>query len=236
MSQDDFDVESLARYLHISPQQVERLAERGNVPARKVAGKWRFSPPEIHHWLEKRIGLADQQELEQVEVLLERSGRGAHEKPISLATLIPPGGIAVPLIARTRRSVITSMCELAARSGVLWDPQAMADAVRRREAMQSTALDIGIALLHPRRPLPRILSHAAVLLGRTNQGIPFGGSRSLTDIFFLICSTDDRGHLRILARLGRLLSHTALLEAIRAARDAASVRQLIVDCENRLDA
>ncbi len=235
MSQDDFDVESLARYLHVSPQQVERLAERGHVPARKVAGKWRFSPPEIYHWLENRIGLADQQDLAQVEVLLERTGRGSQEKPIAIATLIPPGGLAVPLIARTRGSVIGAMCELAASSGVLWDPQAMADAVRRREAMQSTALDIGIALLHPRRPLPKILSHAAVLLGRTNQGIPFGGSRSLTDIFLLICSMDDRGHLRILARLSRLLSDTALLETIRAAPDAASVRQLIVDFENCLD-
>src|SRR5690554_1143073 len=30
----DFDADSLARYLHITPQQVLKLAERGNVPGR----------------------------------------------------------------------------------------------------------------------------------------------------------------------------------------------------------
>ncbi len=33
MSRGDFDVDSLARYLHVTPDQVIRLAERGNVPA-----------------------------------------------------------------------------------------------------------------------------------------------------------------------------------------------------------
>ena len=59
-----------------------------------------------------------------------------------------------------------------------------------------------------------------------------GGSRgSLTDVFFLICSTDDRGHLRVLARLSRLISDVTLLNAIRTAQDASAVRELIVDRE-----
>ena len=217
MSNEDFDVDSLARFLHLAPHQIARLAERNRVPGRKVAGKWRFSQAEIHHWLEERIGLLDEAELDQVEGVLERAATCPDERPISIGAMIPPGGIACPLVARTRSAVITRMAQLAADTGLLWDPAAMAEAVKRREEMQSTALDIGVALLHPRRPLPNVLSEAFVAMGRSVQGIPFGGSRSLTDIFFLICSTDDRGHLRTLARLSRLLSNSDFLAAVRAA-------------------
>ena len=43
MSETDFDLESLAVYLHLTRQQVLKLAERGQLPGRKVAGKWRFA-------------------------------------------------------------------------------------------------------------------------------------------------------------------------------------------------
>ena len=36
MSADDFDIDSLAAYLHLTPQQVARLADRGKLPGRKV--------------------------------------------------------------------------------------------------------------------------------------------------------------------------------------------------------
>jgi PTS system nitrogen regulatory IIA component len=65
-------------------------------------------------------------------------------------------------------------------------------------------------------------------------GIPFGGASSLTDVFFLICSTDDRGHLRVLARLSRLLTLPGFLNALHQATDAATVHQIIADAEEKL--
>jgi PTS system nitrogen regulatory IIA component len=95
--------------------------------------------------------------------------------------------------------------------------------VREREDLHPTALDIGVALLHPRRPLPGILAEPFLALGRTYQGVPFGGVRGgLTDIFFLILATDDRGHLRTLARLSRLLSDGTTLDGLRCCEDPAA--------------
>ena len=52
-------------------------------------------------------------------------------------------------------------------------------------------------------------------------GIPFGGAQgTLTDLFFLILSVDDRGHLRVLARLSRLLADATFLAELRQAADA----------------
>lgn len=222
MASQDFDVDSLAAYLHLSPQQVARMADRGKLPGRKVGGQWRFPEAEIHHWLEDRIGLGDEEDLVQVETVLERD-QGAHVEVVSIARMLRREAIAVPLQAKTRGSVIGEMAQLAAQTGLLWDPDRMADAVREREGLHPTALDIGVALLHPRRPLPGILAEPFLALGRTYQGVPFGGARgALTDLFFLILSTDDRGHLRTLARLSRLLGDNTTLEGLRCCEDSAS--------------
>jgi len=234
MAPDDFEIDTLADYLHLAPQQVTRLADRGKIPARKVGGQWRFSRAEIHLWLEGRIGASSEEELIQVEDALERSA-GAEPEEVVIAELLELEAVAVPLEARTRNSVILAMVNLVAACGHLWDPEAMAEAVRAREDLYPTALDNGVALLHPRRPMASILGKPLLGLGITSTGIPFGRGRGgLTDIFFLICSTDDGVHLRTLARLSRVIGWPGLLDALRQAPDARTAHRLIADTEAEL--
>ena len=233
MSYSDYDVDALARYLHLAPQQIMRLAERGKLPGRKVGGQWRFSKPDVHHWFEQRIGLSSEEELIEVEAVLRKASLERPED-VRIAELLSREAIAVPLAARTRNSVIDSMVELAAGTGLLWDAKAMADAVRAREDMHPTALENGVALLHPRRPMAQILSQPLLALGCTASGIPFGGAAPLTDVFFLVCSMEDRGHLRVLARLSRLLTARGFLNALHQAETADEVYNLIVEVEDKL--
>ena len=215
MSRDDFDLDSLAKYLHLLPSQVQRMAERGTVPGRRLSGEWRFSLAEIHHWLEDRIGAADEQDLQTVEGVLNRAASD-QQPPLIIAEMMTVAGIALPLESRTRGSVIDDMCELAASTGFVWDPEKLAEAVRVRENLHPTALESGIALLHPRRPLPQILAQPLIAFGRTQSGMPFGAEGGqLTDLFFLICSVDDASHLRTLARLSRLIGSPGFIEALR---------------------
>lgn len=233
MADNDFDIDGLAKYLHITPQQVERLASRGNLPGRRVAGQWRFSTAEVHHWLEDRMGLLEDQQLAEMEGVLARADNQPIEE-VLIASLLHPDTIRMELGARTRNSVINEMAQVAASSGLLWDPEAMADAVRSREQLQSTAMDNGVALLHPRRPLPNILAEPVLAVGLAPRGIPFGGSSRLTDIFVLICSCDDRGHLRTLARLSRLIGDEDFLSDLRAAPDDQAIYDLFCQAEANL--
>jgi nitrogen PTS system EIIA component len=230
----DFDVEMLARYLHLDPQQVIKLAERDKLPGRKIGGEWRFSRPDIHQWFENRIGLSEEEGLVEVENVLQRSAPPENEKPISISELLPVEAIAVPLHARTRSAVIDAMVNLAADTGLLWDAKAMAEAVRLREEIHPTALENGVALMHPRRPMTKILSQPFLALGCTLSGIPFGSGCPLTDVFFLICSTDDRVHLHTLARLSRLLTVSGFLNELHQAQDAKTAHRLIVEAEQGL--
>jgi PTS system nitrogen regulatory IIA component len=83
--------------------------------------------------------------------------------------------------------------------------------------------------------MSEILAQPFIALGINDRGIPFAsGQRNLTDIFFLILSRSDRGHLHTLARVSRLLSDGELLTAFRGAENAAEAYNLIAECEQTL--
>ena len=233
MSQEDFDINGLATHLQLTRDQVLRLVERGKLPGRRIAGQWRFARAEVHHWWEERIGKSGEAELAQVETMLQIMGPEVGEA-LLLSESLPVDDIAIPLAARTRHSVITEMAALAGRTGMLWDIPRMEEAIRTRENLYPTTLDNGVALLHPRRPLASILSEPFLALGLSSQGIPFSGSRTLTDVFFLICSTEDRWHLRTLARLSRLLADDSFLTQLRNLTVPREARKLIAEYEGRL--
>jgi len=234
----ELSLEELASYLHLTPAQVQKLASRDKIPGRKVGGEWRFNESEIHHWLEEQIGVADDQALEKVEHVLQQRHRKATGQPdlIRISDLMPLECIAIPLTSRSKSALIRELCDHLAHSGWLWDPESMTQAILAREELHPTALDNGVALLHPRRPLSGILPDRYVAGGVTRHGVPFGGPRgSLTDVFFLLASTDDAGHLRTLARLSRLLSQSDLLQRIRAAESPHDVLEAIRAADALLD-
>lgn len=141
----------------------------------------------------------------------------------------------IPFLARTKSSVIQKICDLTAKTGRLWDPSKMADALQSREELHPTALENGVALLHPRRPMMSIIGEPFLALGVTSSGIPFGGPRGcLTDVFFLIGSTNESVHLRLLARLSRLIQQPELLESIRAAERPQEAWDAISEFDEKL--
>lgn len=235
MTAKDLDVDQLAAYLHLTPTQVRRLADRDQLPGRRIGGQWRFSEAEVHNWLEQRIGASNIEELSQVQKVVNRWS-DANSSSVELGQLLQLEAIEIPLAARTRGSVIRNICKLAERTGLLWDSARMIEAVLAREELHPTALDNGVALLHPRRPQTSILSEPLLALGVTSQPLPFGNvSGHLTDVFFLICSTDDRVHLQVLAKLSRLLSGTDFLPQLRSCSSAKDAHALVVHFEAELE-
>jgi PTS system nitrogen regulatory IIA component len=224
MGNEMMDLEQLAVYLQRDLREVSRLASRGQLPARKVGGQWRFARAEINHWLETQMPGYTEQELLALENIVQK--QAGHEPLIS--TLLSEPCMAVPLAATTRASVLRELIKLAENSWHVFDAEAIHQAIRQREELGSTALPCGVALPHPRRPMPSAVAESLIAFGRTVSGIPFGAPSGVeTDLFFLICCTDDRTHLRVLARLSRLLLRPGLLEDLRAAVTAADAWKLI---------
>lgn len=231
----DFDINSLSTYLHLTPEQVQKMAQRGKLPGRRIEGQWKFYGPEIHQWFEERIGASDEKELVAVEKVFEIQSQKQIVDDFHIPDLLSVENVAMPLLARTKSKVISKICELAATSGTLWEPGKMAEAIANREHLHPTALENGVALLHPRRPMPNAMGEAFLALGVTHNGIPFGGPRGcLTDIFFLIGSVDEAVHLRLLARLSRLIQKPETLDEIRSQSSPGGVWEVLRQADQAL--
>jgi PTS system nitrogen regulatory IIA component len=231
MGSEMMDLDQLARYLQRDVREVSKMASRGYLPGHKVSGQWRFARAEINQWIETQMHAYTEQEL----AALEHGGNPIPDQDPLVSTLLAETCMAVPLAASTRASVLKELVQLAEQSWQLYDPVAVLQAIRQREEMCSTALESGVAIPHPRRPLPAALGESVLAYGRTASGIPFGsGQGVLTDIFFLVLCRDDRTHLRVLARLSRLLLRPGFIEELRGAETAADTWQVIDASERDL--
>jgi PTS system nitrogen regulatory IIA component len=233
MPHEVMNVQQVARYLNLSVGEVTKLAARGQLPARKVGGNFQFHKGEIDHWVERRMAGLSHDRLAEIEHGVSKHHGMEVEAPL-LAGLIPPGGVAAPLLARTRDGVIRALVEIADQAGLVYDRPRLIEEIRHREDLCPTALAPGVALPHPRHPLPHDIARSFLVAGRTAGGIPFGAQDgSLTRLFFLICCKDDRTHLHVLARISRMLDE-ATVEGLLSAEDAEGMRQLLQRREEAL--
>lgn len=232
MSHEVFSLDELARHLGRDRREIEKLASRGRIPGRKVGNTWQFHSMEITRWLEQEMREYSSAELRNVEIS-QQSVDMSPDLPVS--TLIHPETVAVPLQARTKRSVLESLLEAAGGTWQIWSPNEILTAIQQREELLSTAYAGGIAIPHPRNPLPDAHGESIIAFGRTLTGIPFGAPHGgLTDLFFLVLCHDSKSHLQVLARLGRMLQLPEFTSRLREAEDSQSTYGIICETEQQI--
>jgi len=227
------NLEQLAAYLHRDLRDVSKLANRGYLPGKKIGGEWRFDSSEINHWLETQMHAFTEEEL----AVLERRGSATSvlDEPL-VCSLLSENTMAVPLPASTKASVLKEMVNLAGQSWQVYDADVLHQAIKRREELGTTALESGVAIPHPHRPLSdKAQGDSVIAFGRTGSGIPFGAPEGgLTDLFFLVSCRDSLTHLRVLARLSRMMLRPGFLAELREAETASDAFQVIERTERDL--
>jgi PTS system nitrogen regulatory IIA component len=227
MESEMMDLDELASYLQRDARELSKLASRGHLPGHKVSGQWRFARAEINYWLETQLHGYTESELAALD-------KGGERRPLVTA-LMAEATMAVPLPASTRASVLRELVKLAEQTWQVYDPEAVLTAVKQREDLGSTGLANGVAIPHPRRPMPVALGESIVAYGRTASPIPFGASHGgLTDIFFLVLCRDSETHLGVLARLARMMLREGFLHDLRAADSSRDALAIIAAAEREL--
>jgi len=225
MSRDFYTLEELVQRLGRDRRQVEKLVNRGIIPGRRIGGDWRFNEIEITHWLEQDLRGLDDQGLAQLE---QSQQAGIQNSRSPIADLLHLETCDVPLDAGTRPAVLQALIEVAGRTWQVWDPALILKAVKDREDVMSTGFENGVAIPHPRNPLPDAIGQSIIAFGRTLSGIPFGApGRKMTDLFFLVLAKDASTHLQVLARLGRLLQREGFVEELRSKESGAAACDFI---------
>ncbi|MEO1996128.1 MAG: PTS sugar transporter subunit IIA [Planctomycetaceae bacterium] len=229
MSHEGYSIDELARQLGRDRREIDKLVNRGRIPGRKISGEWQFHPMQITHWLEQEMREYTDGELKQIENAQQSQELNQNEPVTSLLSLET---VQVPLAARTKRSVLECLIEVAGRTWQIWEPSLVLGAIREREEMLSTGLEGGLAIPHPRNPLPDAIGQSLIAFGRTLSGIPFGAPRGeLSDLFFLVLAQDSRTHLQIQARLARMAHLPEFLERLRQTQTPVEAYDCICEAD-----
>jgi nitrogen PTS system EIIA component len=226
-----FGVDEVARYLHLSRADVDRLVKDQDIPFERHGPRLVFRKVDIDAWASPRIlGLESKR-------LAEYHQKTSHGTQQLVADAIMPERIQAEFIgpaltAKTKASVLRQMTALAGKTGRVADPQVLLQGLEEREELCSTGIPGGLALLHSRNPESYLFEAPFLALGRTIQQIPFGAPDGRpTDLFFLIGCPDDRMHLHTLARLCLMAQKTDLLAELRQAQDAEAMCECILAAE-----
>ena len=91
MGSDTMDLAQLASLLQRDQRELSKLANRGELPGRKVGGEWRFANAEIQQWLESELPGLNEAQLKSLEE--------AHPEPTEplVTLLLAPDCVEVPL-------------------------------------------------------------------------------------------------------------------------------------------
>lgn len=229
----------LAEYLGWSARFIEGLVRGERLPGLEIDGQWRFRRDDVVDWLEQKIQTLDAAHVSDLETNLESAlvAEGVFRIPHRadrLASRLPQKGIALDVPATTKADVLRAIVDLAEATGLLLDKDYLLASLIDREALCSTALPGGVALCHPRRPIPSAIERQFLCLLRTKAPVDFGAEDGEgTSLFFLLCAPDDRSHLHGIARLARIL-HGGAIDPLTKATDSEAVLQAFADAEARI--
>lgn len=230
-----FNVDELADYLHVSQDSIELLVRRREIPFDRQGDRLVFRQKEIDAWASHRILGFSHSDLTEYH---ETSSAKAHDlsaKHAIIPELVKASYIEPALKAKTKSSVIRGMVELANQTELLNYPDDLLAAVQEREQMCSTALAGGIALLHAKNHEPYLSEDTFIVMARAAHPVPFGSPDGrTTDIFFLLCTQDDRIHLHLLARICMMCYHTSLLMELREAADRETMLNILIESEKEI--
>ncbi len=229
------DLEAVADYLHLTVQDVEQRVKDREIPFEKRGDRIVFRKNEIDAWASQRILGFSSQGLADYHQKSTRQTRKIMAQETILPEMLKSGAIASAMSSKTKASILRDLVVLAEKTGHLNDPKSLLASLEAREELCSTAMPGGFALPHPRSHEPYLFDTSFIVVGRPIQEIHFGAPDGQpTYLFFLICCQDDRLHLHTLARLCLLAQKTKILDQLRDAPDAQTMRDALIAAEQEI--
>lgn len=224
-----------AEHIHVPERELMHLAQRDEVPCIHRGEEFFFEHRLLDEWAQRRLLGLSTRELKNEHREATDERRKGGDDDVLVADLLRRDAILTDLCSRTRGGVIRDMADLAAKTGLIYDPDAYYKELVAREDAASTAIGGGAAFLHAKFHDPYFASESFIALARTRQPIFFGSQDDEgTDIFFLVCCTDHTQHLHVLARLCLLAHGSTLLPDLRVAPDADTMYAILVRAEESL--
>jgi PTS system nitrogen regulatory IIA component len=218
----------VAKYLQLAEKTILRMAQRGDIPAAKIASQWRFMRPVIRDWLAGQMLSIHSSELESL---------ASKESPVlPLHEVLRPNLMPFNITPGPKESILKQLVLPLQQTGFSRDPSIFLQSLIERERMMTTAVGHGIAMPHPRTPIAGMFAEPAIVLGICPKGTNFEAvDDQLTHIFFLICATREEIHLQLMAKISWLSRHDDIMSQLKQATSGDQVINIITSAAKKID-
>lgn len=235
----DLTTKDVSELLNVSERTIRRWLTDGKIPAYRINHQYRFNRSEIETWVMlKKIGThhshssgESSKSLDEEQIIHPYTSGG--NKQFSLFRAIYKGGVHHNIPGSTKSEVIRHAMKLIAADLHL-DDEVISDLLLDREALQSTALNHGIAIPHTRDfLLDAHLDMVSVVF--LEKPIPYDAldGKPVHTLFFLFAS-DDKRHLHLLAKIAHLTSQPETLEFLSSKPSKESLMEYIKEWESNI--
>lgn len=205
-----------ASYLKLAERTVHRMISRNEVPCARVGGQWRFVKSVLDDWLLSRMQVLPRNELAP---FLDATGG-----IVRLAPMIDSRHVVDPVEPGEPAAVLAQLVRPLARQGIVVDVARFVELLLSRERLSSTAVGMGVAVPHVRRPQDNPPGAPPLLFGICREGVPFDAPDGKpVHFFFLLCTTSEVVHLRLLKRITLLFREQTIRDALLSCPSPAAM-------------
>jgi len=217
----------LANYIKLNEKTVLKMAQNNELPGIKVGNQWRFQLSSIDKHMQNEIIHAPSDELDTIIQTTD------HVIPVS--RLMDQSLIHLDRNVQTGNEVLTALSELAYTAGITPDKENLYVQLKEREKMLSTALGHGVAVPHPRIPSKELFQKPNIMLIRSKKGVDFGApDKEKVHLFFMTCAPSIFMHLRLLAKIAKLLKIKDIIAQFMDASDKMEIIRILLEQERML--
>ena len=146
---------------------------------------------------------------------------------VNILDFLPADAILLDLKSQTKREALKELVTLLGDAHGIKKSEKILDALLEREELGSTGIGQGIAIPHGKSDH---VENVVAILGISKKGIEFDAldGEPVYLFFMLVAPTNSSGlHLKILAKISRLLKDKFFRQALREAKSPAEAIQLI---------
>ena len=146
---------------------------------------------------------------------------------MELKDFIKPELVNLNLRSTDKKSVINELIKLLKDNSYITDEEAIFQKVMKREELSTTGVGNGIAIPHVKSS---DVKEAAIVIGKSEPGIDFNSlDNKPCYLFFLIAAPEksEDQHLKLLAKLSRMLVHQDFREQLMNASNPDEIREVI---------
>lgn len=224
-------LKELAEYLRVNERTILRMEKSGKIKGTKIGGQWRFNGSQID-----QIFFPASQKESALETD-EEGGSSILTHPqigIPVSRVMSEDRILLNLTSKTGEDAIKELTDTRMLNGLVLDVSDLREKCLQREKVLSTGVGEGIAIPHPRDPIPTLRASAVVIYGYSKDGIDFNApDGKKVHMFFLVCSQNIELHLHLMGCMARLLKSQEFVEALPKCKKNADVLKLVMEQERK---